>query len=192
MNNRLIKLFTLVGPIVLLSSACDRSSGKAQKSRLDVDEMESTSPVISEYHDKAGLQPRSKDEPITFLEERKGASDALAEFETSEPKDSKGATITSSVAHESGNNIMVFGDAMIPEKWFEGASDHVRAQIKNWSFTLKEIDGKNLIGVVDEDGNFVTWPGAKEFAEGEYPEGYIFIGFDDDANGAAKSNGVRF
>lgn len=165
MSIRLINLFALAGPIVFMVSACDRSSEMPQEPRLDVDGVEQSSPVTS---------------------------DDRAKFEASRPQGEKDETVAPSVVPKGESDDVVVGDATVPAEWFENASDHVRAQIMSWVFTIRKIDGKNLIGVTDENGDFVTWPGAKEFAEGDYPEGYIFIGFDDGADGATKSNEVRF
>ena len=192
MSIRLINLIPIAASTVLMASACDRRSETLQEPKFDADGAKQSYSMSSEHHDNREQHHRSDDKPTTILEDQKEASSGLAKLDKAGPRGEKYTTSSAIVAPKRDGGHVVVGDATVPVEWFDRASNHVRAQIMNWAFTLKKIDGKNLIGVSDENGDFVTWPGAKEFADGDYPEGYIFIGFDDEADGATKSNEIRF
>lgn len=85
---------------------------------------------------------------------------------------------------------LVVGDAEIPMEWFLKASPHVKRNIQDWFFTFPEDSNKRVMGTLDENQKFVTWPGAKIFPEGEYPEGYIFA--RQKRKGSEPQTGVSF
>lgn len=73
--------------------------------------------------------------------------------------------------------FIIVGEVKVPWVWFCGTSDHVRNEIVSWSFKIHKIDGKNIVGVVGRDGDFVTWPGAQSYPDGNFPPGYTFFDF---------------
>jgi hypothetical protein len=79
--------------------------------------------------------------------------------------------------------LLVVGDAEIPLEWFLKASPRVKRNIQDWSFTFQPHPNKRVIGVLDENQRFVTWPGAKVFPDGEYPEGFIFLSPNQSGSG---------
>jgi hypothetical protein len=70
--------------------------------------------------------------------------------------------------------VLIVGDVEVPMEWFLKASPYVKRNIQDWLFTFEPHTRKRVIGTLDENQQFVTWPGAKVFPQGEYPEGFIF------------------
>ncbi|PAW70512.1 MAG: hypothetical protein B9S35_15025 [Opitutia bacterium Tous-C5TDCM] len=190
MSNRLIKPLALTVLIALGSAACDQSSKVHREQSQDFEPGEQSS--TSSVDESEGTELRPRVEKETPTQSADNAESVVGKIDDGKAGEDFDDTVAVNESSRRDDIEIVVGDARVPSEWFDKASDHVRKQIRDWAFTLKSIEGKNVIGVVDENGNFVTWPGAKVFAEGEYPEGYIFIGFDDDTGEGASGDGVRF